>query len=414
MNGNEIIQLGLGIIEPWKITGQILDTSKQPNELRLTLQADRGTKFPCPVCGKLCKVHDFKKMTWRHLNFFQHHCSITASVPRTKCSEHGVKRITVPWARKGSKFTLLFEQAALVLVKEMPVLAAARIMEITDKRLWRIVLHYVNTALKQFDLSKLQAFSLDETKGRRGHRYITIFIDLDRKENPVVFATPGKGKKTLSQFKEFLENKGGAAENVVEVVADMSSAFIAGIKEHFTKSRITVDWFHVVQLLTKALEKVRRAESKEATMHRGTRWAILKKSEGEFTEKQLDALAELTALDLHTATAWRVKELLRWVRRADSVRGAKWRLTWFLHVARELVEGIDLLAPVRTALNTIEKHRHAIESRWISGHSNARIEALNGIFQAAKARARGFRKDETFISMIYLLASPVQDILEST
>jgi len=232
---------------------------------------------------------------------------------------------------------------------------------------------YVNTALKQFDLSKLQAFSLDETKGRRGHRYITIFIDLDRKENPVVFATPGKGKKTLSQFKEFLENKGGAAENVVEVVADMSSAFIAGIKEHFTKSRIMVDWFHVVQLLTKALEKVRRAESKEATMHRGTRWAILKKSEGEFTEKQLDALAELTALDLHTATAWRVKELLRWVRRADSVRGAKWRLTWFLHVARELVEGIDLLAPVRTALNTIKKHRHAIESRWIFGHSTLKV-----------------------------------------
>ena len=50
----------------------------------------------------------------------------------------------------------------------------------------------------------------------------------------------------------------------------------------------------------------------------------------------------------------------------------------------------------------------------ISGHCNARIEALNGIFQAAKARARGFRQDETFISMIYLLDSSVRDILKST
>ncbi|HHL35542.1 MAG TPA: ISL3 family transposase, partial [Desulfobulbaceae bacterium] len=66
------------------------------------------------------------------------------------------------------------------------------------------------------------------------------------------------------------------------------------------------------------------------------------------------------------------------------------------------------------ALNTIEKYRESIESRWVSGHSNAHIEALNGIFQAAKARARGFRQDETFISMIYLLASLVQDILKST
>src|SRR5271166_7025105 len=51
------------------------------------------------------------------------------------CAEHGVLRITVPWAREGSRFTLLFEHAALMLVREMPVLAAARIIEITDHRL---------------------------------------------------------------------------------------------------------------------------------------------------------------------------------------------------------------------------------------------------------------------------------------
>ena len=28
-------------------------------------------------------------------------------------------------------------------MRELPVLAAARIMEITDQRLWRIVVHYV-------------------------------------------------------------------------------------------------------------------------------------------------------------------------------------------------------------------------------------------------------------------------------
>ncbi len=55
-----------------------------------------------------------------------------------------VKRIQVPWARKGSRFTLLFEQAAMLLVREMPVLpvlTTARILEMKDKRLWRIVFH---------------------------------------------------------------------------------------------------------------------------------------------------------------------------------------------------------------------------------------------------------------------------------
>jgi hypothetical protein len=59
------------------------------------------------------------------------------------CLEHDVKRIQVPWARRGSSFVLLFEQAALALVCEMPIAAAARQGAVTDKRLWRVVLFYV-------------------------------------------------------------------------------------------------------------------------------------------------------------------------------------------------------------------------------------------------------------------------------
>ena len=414
MNGNDIIALGLGLASPWQIAAQTLDQSKVPHELRITLKAPRGVKFPCPVCGKPCKAHDFKEMTWRHLNFFQHHCYITASVPRTNCPEHGIKRIEVPWARKGSKFTLLFEQAAMTLVREMPVLSAARIMEMTDKRLWRIVHHYVCQALSHLDLSSLKAFSLDETKSRRGHRYVTVFIDLDRNEQPVVFATPGKGKKTLAAFKQFLAEHGGNARNIVEVVADMSSAFVAGIKTHFPDSEVTIDWFHVVQLFTKALDQVRRAEAKVKSLPKATRWATLKGAERDLTEKQIDALAELVCQGLQTATAWRIKELLRWVRKAQTLRAAKWRLSWFLRYAKELAAESELLAPVRKALATLEKYRDAILARWVSEHSNGRIEALNGIFQAAKAQARGYRSDATFISIIYLLAAPIRILGNST
>ncbi len=96
------------------------------------------------------------------------------------------------------------------------------------------------------------------------------------------------------------------------------------------------------------------------------------------------------------------------------MRAAKWRLTWFLNLARELCKGEELLSPVRKALRTVEKYRMEIVSRWISEHSNGRIEDLNGIFQAAKVRARGYRNDETFITMVYLLAAPIQNLLKST
>ena len=45
-------------------------------------------------------------------------------------------------------------------------------------------------------------------------------------------------------------------------------------------------------------------------------------------------MAELEATDLFTATAWRIKEKLRWIRNADSVRAARWRITSFIRHAR--------------------------------------------------------------------------------
>ena len=92
MEAERVLALGLGMTAPWRLTSQHLDTQKHPHELHLRLEADRGVLFSCPVCGRACKAHDFSEFCWRHLNFFQHHCYITARVPRTDCPEHGVKR----------------------------------------------------------------------------------------------------------------------------------------------------------------------------------------------------------------------------------------------------------------------------------------------------------------------------------
>jgi transposase len=415
MDAKDVLALGLGVTPPWRLVDQRLKTSPQSHVLEILLEADRGAEFPCVECGQLCKAHDFKEFTWRHLNFFQHHCLITARVPRTACPEHGVKRASVPWARDGSGFTLLFEQAAMTLVREMPVLSAARFIGITDKRLWRIVAHYVAKALRGLDLSGLKAFAFDETASKRGHNYVTVFIDADRKDKPVIFATPGKGKETVRVFKAFLKEHGGDATNIKEVVCDMSPAFLAAIAREFPKAEVTVDWFHVVQLFTKAVDDVRKVERRQVQMPAATRWAVLKAHDGgKITDKQAAALAELEAGDFLTAKAWRLKEKLRWVHRAGTVQAARWRLSHFLRHARAQISGGSLFEAVDKALETVKKHAERILERWTSTYSNARMEAMNGLFQAARARARGYRSNATFITMIYLIAAPLGDIFNST
>jgi transposase len=383
----------------------------KPSELRLEVEAARGAHYPCPECAALCKAHDFAEFTWRHLNFFQHHCLIKARVPRVKCPEHGLLRITVPWARPGSGFTLLFEQVVMLLAREMPVNAVSRYVGVTDKRIWRVVTHYVFKAMGKLDLSGLCGVGLDETATKRGHHYVTIFVDMDRETRPVVFATPGKGKECLKTFAKYLKERNGKPENVLEVVCDMSPAFLAAAEETFGNAAVTVDWFHVVQIFTKALDDVRRLEAKVVKLPKGTRWAVLKGMEKFRTLDQAAALKELEERGLATATAFRVKELLRWVREAESRRGARWRASRFFDFAREIVGDSELLEPVRKALNTFQEHLPRILRRWESLLSNARLEGLNGLFQAARSRARGYRNVTTFITMIYLIGAPIGELL---
>lgn len=358
-------------------------------------------------------AHDFADKTWRHLNFFQHHCYLHARVPRTKCPEHGVKRIEAPWARPGSDFTLLFEQAAMSLVKEMPVLAVSRQLEISDKRLWRIVHHYVGRMLSELDLASVATVGVDETASRRGHRYVTVFLDMQRKQEPVIFAVPGHGKDAIKAFGAFLAAHGGDTDNVVEVVCDMSQAFLSGVAEHLPKADITVDWFHIVQTFTKRLDEVRKKERREQGHPKSLRWALLKSLDNEnLTPKQLAALQELVADQSATADAWVIKEKLRWIQKAPTPRAARWRITNYLKVMKAAVTEKPLLKPMGKALATLERHADAVVRRWISGFTNARLEGMNGLFQAARSRARGYRNEANFIAMIYLIGSPVGRLLD--
>ena len=408
MDGTQILTLGLGLEAPWILKDQHLDTSVSPHRLDLYVEAERGSLYPCPECGQACPAHDFSDKTWRHLNFFQHHCYLHARVPRTKCPEHGVKRIEVPWARPGSDFTLLFEQAAMSLVKEMPVLAVSRQLEISDKRLWRIVHHYVDRMLGELNLCNVATVGVDETASRRGQRYVTVFLDMQRKQEPVIFAVPGHGKDTIEAFSAFLAAHGGDPDNVVEVVCDMSHAFLSGVAEHLPRAEVTVDWFHIVQTFTKRLDEVRKKERREQGHPKSLRWALLKSLDNEnLTPKQLAALEELVADQSATADAWVIKEKLRWIQKAPTPRAARWRITNYLKVMKAAVSEKPLLKPMGKALATLERHAEQVVRRWISGLTNARLEGMNGLFQAARSRARGYRNEANFIAMIYLIGSPV-------
>ncbi len=211
MRDIDLFQAALGLTPPWRVEAVEFDEGK--GRLDLYIDFAPGASFRCPVCGREdCKAYDTTQKEWRHLNFFQHEAYLHAPVPRVRCSEHGVKQVEVPWARPGSGFTLLFEVFVLALVKEMSVAAVGRLAGEHDTRLWRVLHHCVEEAREEMDVSEVERIGVDETSTKRGHNYITSFVDLDRAR--VLFATEGRGASTFGRFRLDPLAHGGGAEQI--------------------------------------------------------------------------------------------------------------------------------------------------------------------------------------------------------
>jgi transposase len=92
----------------------------------------KGAKFE--YNGKYYSAYDTVQRKWRHLNLFQYETYIHARVARIKTDE-GTKIVEVPWARKNSGFTLLFEAFILDLYTYMTVAEIAKKYNITHGKL---------------------------------------------------------------------------------------------------------------------------------------------------------------------------------------------------------------------------------------------------------------------------------------
>uniref|UniRef100_UPI00399B5A70 ISL3 family transposase n=1 Tax=Roseovarius halophilus (ex Wu et al. 2025) TaxID=3376060 RepID=UPI00399B5A70 len=358
-----------------------------------------GSRFTCPSCGAADQpVHDTRRRSWEHLRFFEHKAIIHAAIPRVACRECSkTRQVTVPWARSGSGFTQLFDAFVIALVRAMPVSAVAELLDVGDDRIWRVVTHYVEAARAEEDFEAVTAVGIDETAARRGHAYITLVHDLDARR--LLFACEGRDQGTVASFVEDLEAHGGDVSRITAACIDMSRSYIAGVGKHLPEAAVTFDRFHVVKLANEALDEVRRAEVRTEPALKRSRWMWLK-DKHHWTKTQIAQHHDLSRRKLKTARAFRMKEELRDIfAQADSKAEAADLLTAWLAWAKR-----SRLPPFRKLARTLQAHWDGILNGFDSRLTNGGVEAINGLIQAAKARARGYRTTRNFINMAYLVA----------
>lgn len=395
MDTNPLFTQALGLVPPWRVVETTFEADDRRLDLRVAY-AD-SAKFPCPSCGKTgCPVYDADEKRWRHLDFFQHQAFIIARVPRVECQACGVKLVSVPWARPGSGFTLLMEAMILELARNMPVRAIGRLLGVPDKRLWRVIEHYVHDALARTSCDGLRRLGIDETSARKHHDYISLFFDLDRRR--LAFATPGRDHATVAAFTAFLRDHHGQAAQVREVSSDMSPAFIKGVTENLPMASITFDRFHLMRVLTDAVDAVRRQEWRKDKAIKGSRYLVLKNPEN-LSDDQEAALRTVIQRNAALAEAYRLKELFRDLYRQPTWESGRGFLKAWVTAAQR-----SALGPMIKAAETVRRHWFGILHWFVTGINNGVMEALAGLIQAAKRKARGYRNHSTLILMAYLIA----------
>ena len=394
MKETELIHIALMLTPPWQVSECRFDV----NQKRLDIYLDfvKGSQFSCPTCKRSgCAVHDTERKSWRHLNFFQHETYLHARIPRVKCPECGVRLDSVPWARDGSGFTLLFESFIMMMAPAMAVSKIAEVVSEHDTRLWRILHHYVNDARSQSDYSTVTQIGVDETASRRGHEYVSVFVDLE--ESKVIYATEGKDSSTVESFKaDLCEHRGD--DKVRDVCCDMSPAFIKGVTECFPCADITFDKFHVLKILNDAVDTVRREEQPHQPDLKKTRYIFLKNPEN-LTKKQADTLEQIKLKDLNLKTmrAYHIRLNFQefWMQPLEQAEG--FLNKWYYWATHSRIE------PIKEAAYTIKRHWKGVMNWYKSNLNNGILEGINSMIQAAKARARGYRTIDYLITMIYLL-----------
>ena len=390
MTERDIFSIALHLSPPWRILGIELDA----DTLHLHIDFDRTGRFDG------LPIHDTVDRQWRHADFFQYKCLLHAKVPRVKHPDGRVETVKVPWARPGSGFTHLFEIQALSLMREMPVLAAARRLQLHDTRLWRLLRRMVEDAHATQDIGHPKRIGVDETASRRGHEYITVFVDLDTRR--VLFACEGRSSVALARFKGFLESK-GAQTTGLDFSCDMSQAFLLGIKEAFPDARVTLDKFHLVALLTKAVDETRKEEARKQKRLAGTRWLWLKNPDS-LSDRQREHLKSffLEHDYCQTAKAYSFKLQFQELFGYRAIAARRLFEAWLANALESGVPHIE-----RTA-KTLAKVRDLVLNWFETRISNGVLEGLHSVLQATKNKARGYKEPNNLIAMSYLLHGKLQ------
>jgi transposase len=313
-------------------------------------------------------------------------------IPRVYCFGCGaLRQVKVNFADPKKHYTRGFERYALELSQLMTIQDVAQHLQVSWDTIKDIQLRSLQRRFGKPKLHKLKEIAIDEIAIGKGHRYVTVVLNL--RTGAVVFVGEGKGVETLEPFWKRLRR---ARAQVVAVATDMSKAYIRAVRDHLPGAVHVFDHFHIIKLVNDKLSSLRRqlyaqlTEEADRKLLKGTRWLLLKNPENLDPQRnEKERLQEALQLNAPLAIAYYLKEDLRQLWGQVNKRTARRVLKDWL--ARARASGIEILSQLA---DTLEEYQEGILAYYNCPISTGPLEGTNNKIKTMQRQAYGFRDYE--------------------
>ena len=291
----------------------------------------------------------------------------------------------IPFAKPKKRYTASFEKFVINLMGFATIEHVAKLLGVSWALIKNIHKEYLRNEYQGPDFGSLRYVGVDEFSIRKGHEYMTIFINLETGE--IIHAVEGKSMESVTPFLVELKEK---AIQLKAMAMDMNAAYASAVRNHLSNIDIVCDRFHVVALLNTTIEEIRRDQQVRCSavglkVIKGMRFLLLRNYE-KLDFKKKSSLESLLEVNQPIAVAHAMKEQIRLFWSKQTVKEGVKFLAWWIMDAVET--GIGEL---QRAGRTLLKHWQGLVNYFRHPITNAKTEGINNKIKTMKRQAYGFR-----------------------
>jgi transposase len=363
---------------------------------------------PAPklICCSECSSTDVirrgeKERRFRSSPIGSKHVWCQVKIPRVECRQCGlVRQIRIGFADGQNSYTKAWANYALELTQRMTIKDVALLLGASWDTIKDLKKKYLRKHFAKPSLKGVRKIAIDEICIGKGHRYVTLVMDLE--SGAILFVGDGKSAESLKPFWMRLWRSRG---NIEAVAIDMSAAYISAVKENLPDATLVFDHFHVVKLMNEKLTDLRRELYREATsgdakqVLKGSSWLLMKNPENLDEDRDESArLQEALKLNEPLSIAYYLKEDLRqlWAQ-GFPFKARLFLMSW---CERAIASGIKQLVTMAATLTRLSE---GLLNYYKQPISTGKLEGTNNKIKTVQRQHYGLRDREFFDLTLYSL-----------